>query len=218
MFTMFAGPAQDSAPWSDSGVEGSHRYLKRLWNFAGRHADAVRAARPAAAPSAAAKALRREVHLLLRQISFDYDRLQYNTVVSGAMKLLNALEEAAADDSAAGIAARREGLSVLLRVLYPACPHVTWTLWRDLGYADEFGDLLDAPWPTVDEAALQREAIELVLQVNGKLRGAIVVPADADRHAIEVAARAAPEVARFSAGRTPKKVIVVPGKLVNVVV
>jgi leucyl-tRNA synthetase len=127
MFTMFAGPPQDSAAWSDAGVEGAHRYLRRLWSFAQRHADAVRGAAGAAAgpASPAAKALRREAHLLLKQISFDYDRLQYNTVVSGAMKLLNALEEAASDPGVVSSGALREGLSLLLRVLYPACPHAT---------------------------------------------------------------------------------------------
>ena len=221
MFTMFAGPPQDSAAWSDAGVEGAHRYLKRLWVFAQRHASAVRdaAAGTAAGPSSAAvKSLRRELHLLLGQISFDYERLQYNTVISGAMKLLNALEESRPDGSAASNAALREGLSVLLRVLYPACPHTSWVLWRELGYESELGDLLDAPWPAVDNAALRRDAIELVLQVNGKLRGAIVVPAAADKKAIEAAALASPEFAKFSEGRAAKKVIVVPGKLVNVVV
>ena len=220
MFTMFAGPPQDSAAWSDAGVEGAHRYLKRLWSFAQRHADALRSAPGAAgaASSAATKSLRREVHLLLRQVSFDYDRLQYNTVVSGAMKLLNALEEAASDASVASSGALREGLSVLLRVLYPACPHTTWALWRELGYEQQAGSLLDAPWPQLDETALQRDAIELVLQVNGKLRGSITVPATADKAAIEAAALASPEVAKFGEGRHHKKVIIVPGKLVNVVV
>jgi leucyl-tRNA synthetase len=220
MFTMFAGPPQDSAAWSDAGVEGAHRYLRRLWAFAQRHAEAVRGASGpiTAVASPAAKTLRREAHLLLKQISFDYDRLQYNTVVSGAMKLLNALEEAATDPGVISGGSLREGLSLLLRVLYPACPHTTWVLWRDLGFEAQWGSLLDAPWPEVDEAALQRDAIELVLQVNGKLRGAITVPATAGHGAIEAAALASPEVAKFGEGRHPKKVIVVPGKLVNVVI
>jgi leucyl-tRNA synthetase len=103
-------------------------------------------------------------------------------------------------------------------VLYPACPHATWVLWQELGYAAEWGDLLDAPWPTVDEAALLRDTVELVLQINGKLRGSVSVPAAADKAAIEAAALAAPEVAKFAEGRAPKKVVVVPGRLVNVVV
>jgi len=161
-----------------------------------------------------ARALRFEMHTLLRQVSYDYERMQYNTVVSGAMKMLNALEAGKCSDTAA----QREGYALLLRVLYPACPHITWMLWRELGFAAEHGELLDAPWPQVDEAALVRDQIELVLQVNGKLRGALRVAADAGREAIEAAALASPDFAKFAEGRTPKKIVVVPGRLVNVVV
>jgi len=217
VFTMFAAPPDQSAAWSDSGAEGAFRFLRRLWAFAERHAGRIGAAGDDVAAAGAAKELRREVHSLLRQISHDYDRLQYNTVVSGAMKLLNALDAAPSD--APGIdAVLREGMGVLLRALYPAAPHITHALWSALGYSDRLGDLLDAPWPEVDEAALVQDRIELVLQVNGKLRGAIVVPASADRAAIEAAAIASPDFTRFSEGRPARKVIVVPGRLVNVVV
>ncbi len=200
VFTMFAAPPDQSAAWSDSGAEGAFRFLRRLWAFAERHAGRIRAAGDDVAAAGAAQELRREVHSLLRQISHDYDRLQYNTVVSGAMKLLNALDAAAAD--APGIdAALREGLGVLLRALYPAAPHITHALWSALGYAERLGDLLDAPWPEVDEAALVQDRIELVLQVNGKLRGAIIVPASADKAAIEAAAIASPDFTRFSRGQ-----------------
>lgn len=220
LFTMFAGPPDQSAAWSDSGAEGSYRYLRRLWAYAMRQQAAVQSGAGAstAGGSAGAADLRREVHGLLRQISHDYERLQYNTVVSGAMKLLNALEAAALQDSPADRAALAEGIGILLRVLYPAAPHIAHALWTELGYAARLGDLVDAPWPQVDEGALTRDTIELVLQVNGKLRGAISVPAGADKAAIERAALASAEVAKFSEGRTPKKVIVVPGRLVNVVV
>jgi len=131
--------------------------------------------------------------------------------------MLNTLEGVPGD--AGGAAAFvREGLSILLRVLYPVAPHATWTLWNALPYAAADGDLLDARWPEVDATALQRDEIELVLQVNGKLRGKLVVPANADRAAIESAARVAPEVDKHGGGATVKKVVVVPGKLVNVVV
>ena len=106
----------------------------------------------------------------------------------------------------------------MLRVLYPVIPHTTWALWNDLGFAAAQGDLIDAPWPQVDAAALVQDEIELVLQVNGKLRGKLVVPAKADRDAIETAARASPEVAKHAAGAPVKKVVVVPGRLVNVVI
>jgi leucyl-tRNA synthetase len=219
LFTMFAGPPDQSAAWSDSGAEGSYRYLRRLWNFGVRHADAVRAAgSDFTGLSDAGKELRREVHLLLRQISHDYDRLQYNTVASGAMKLLNALEGAKPTEAPADAAALREGLSVLLRVLYPATPHITYALWGELGFKDALGDLLDTPWPSVDDAALQQSEIELMLQVNGKLRGSIRVAADAGKHTIEHAATHSPDFIKFAEGKRAKKVIIVPGRLVNIVV
>ena len=224
LFTMFAAPPEATLEWNDAAVEGSHRFLKRVWAFGHRlyalHAEATE-------PGDAARKLRREVHLVLQQVNFDYGRMQYNTVVSGAMKLLNALEggigalDPATSDAAAthGMAAvLREGFGILLRVLYPATPHITHALWQVLGYAEAHGELLDAAWPQVDEAALVQDAVELVLQINGKLRGAIRVPATADRAAIEAAALASPDFARFGEGRPAKKVVVVPGRLVNVVV
>ncbi len=218
LFVMFAGSPQDTAVWSDAGAEGGNRFLKRLWTFA--LADAQPAAGAAAGPGnadAVVKAARRDIHLNLRQATDDYERLKYNTVVSATMKMLNTLESVPA--TAAGAAAlRREGLSILLRTLYPVAPHVTWTLWNDLGYAAEHGDLLDAQWPAVDPAALAQDELELVLQVNGKLRGKLVVPASADAAAVEAAARASPEVARHASGAAIRKVVVVPGRLVNVVV
>ena len=217
LFTMFASPPEQTLEWNDAGVEGAHRFLKRVWNFGMKHAEALRAAPSAAAWGDAARSLRREVHSLLKQIHYDYERMQYNTVVSGTMKLLNALESFEPAGDGAG-AAMREGFGILLRALYPACPHITHVLWQQLGYAAELGDLLDAPWPQVDEAALVLDEIELVLQVNGKLRGSLKVPATADKAAIEAAALASPEFARFGEGKPAKKVVVVPGRLVNVVV
>ena len=222
LFTMFAGPPDQSAAWSDSGAEGSYRYLRRLWNFCAKHADAIRGAGAAGTDFTGlgdgAQALRREVHLLLKQISHDYDRLQYNTVVSGAMKLLNALEGASLASAPADAAALREGVGILLRALYPAAPHITHALWHELGFSGAYGGLLDAPWPQVDDAALVQTEIELMLQVNGKLRGSIRVAADAGKHTIEAAALKSPDFIRFADGRRPKKVIVVAGRLVNVVV
>lgn len=211
VFVMFAGPPDQSAAWSDSGAEGAFRFLRRLWAFGVKQ----RARLAAAGAASGTDPLRFEVHTLLKQIGADYDRLQYNTVVSGAMKLLNALEDHAEKASDATL---REGLGILLRTLYPAAPHITFALWRDLGFAAAVGEIVDAPWPVVDEAALAQSEIELMLQVNGKLRGALRVPADADRAAIEAAALATPEFARFGEGKPAKKVVVVPGRLVNVVV
>jgi leucyl-tRNA synthetase len=217
LFVMFASPPEQSLEWSDAGVEGAHRFLKRVWAFGQRHAATIRVAGPmpgAAELPATARTLRHEVHGVLRQVSYDYERMQYNTVVSGAMKLLNALESFKGSDVPAVLA---EAYSILLRVLYPACPHMTDALWRELGYAGAMGDILDAPWPVVEEAALARDEVELVLQVNGKLRGSLTVPAAADRAAIELAALQSPEVERFANGQAVRRVIVVPGRLVNVV-
>jgi leucyl-tRNA synthetase len=222
LFTIFAGPPDQSAAWSDSGAEGAFRYLRRLWAFGVKHEAVLRAAAaaPAAPPASAAgpaRRLRFELHTLLGQISHDFERMQYNTVASGAMKLLNALEGFDDDGSDSAKAALHEGLGILLRTLYPTCPHITQAMWQSLGYADALGDLLDAPWPGVDESALQRDEVELALQINGKLRGTIRVPSAADSRQIEATAVASPEFARFGEGRAPKKVVVVPGRLVNVV-
>ena len=219
VFTMFAGPPDQSAAWSDSGAEGSYRFLRRLWATGVRVQPRLAAAAPSFdGASAAAATLRREMHLLLRQVSHDYDRLQYNTVISGAMKMLNALDDARLADTPADAAVLAESVSLLLRTLYPAAPHIAHALWKDLGFEAKQGEIIDAPWPVVDDAALVQDEIELVLQVGGKLRGAIRVSATADRAAIEAAALASPEFARFSEGKAAKKVVVVPGRLVNVVV
>jgi leucyl-tRNA synthetase len=231
LFVMFASPPEQTLEWNDAGVEGSHRFLKRVWALGAKHEALLKRATAGdlsgAALGAEAKALRREVHLVLKQVSYDYERMQYNTVVSGCMKLLNTLEafepasaEGAADAGSADgdAAALCEGVSVLLRALYPACPHITHGLWTGLGYAARQGELLDAPWPQVDEAALVQDEIELVLQIAGKMRGSIRVPAQANQAMIEAAALASPEFQRFAEGRAPRKVVVVPGRLVNVVV
>ncbi|MBU9184163.1 leucine--tRNA ligase [Burkholderia multivorans] len=216
LFTMFAAPPEQQLEWSGAGVEGASRFLRRVWSFgyANREALASRAGFDAAALGDADKALRREIYSVLKQADFDYQRLQYNTVVSAAMKMLNAIDGA----KSATPAVLREAYGVLLRVLYPVVPHVTYELWKALGYADEFGALLDAPWPKVDEAALEQAEIELVLQVNGKVRGALKVAKDASREAIEAAALADDAFAKFGEGKPAKKIVVVPGRLVNIVV
>jgi leucyl-tRNA synthetase len=220
LFVMFASPPEQTLEWNDAGVEGAHRFVKRVWAFGAKNLSALKGAGKVLQSdlSAEAKALRREVYVILKQISYDYERMQYNTVASGAMKLLNALE-AYKGTTPADLAVLREGYSVLLRGLYPACPHLTHVLWEDLGYAaQEGGDLLDAPWPTVVEEALVQDEVELMLQVNGKLRGSIKVSPSADKAAIEAAALASEDFAKFSEGKAPKKVIVVPGRLINIVV
>ena len=214
LFVMFASPPEQTLEWNDAGVEGANRFLKRVWNFGAKHAEALTRAGPIGKPADdAARALRREIHTVLRQINYDYERMQYNTVASGAMKLLNALEAFKGQAPAV----LREGFGILLRTLYPACPHTTWALWNELGYAAQHGDLLDAPWPQVIESALVQDQIELMLQVNGKLRGSITVPAAASKSFIEHAALAHPDCIKFVDGQSVKRVIVVSGRLVNVV-
>jgi len=222
LYTMFTAPPEATLEWNDAAVEGSYRFLRRVWNFAFKHEATLKAATAgnlsAAKPRKEAADLRREMHVVLKQVSYDYDRMQYNTVVSGCMKLLNALEDFKADGSEGDNAVLCEGMSVLLRMLYPACPHISANLWAELGYAAKSGDLLDTAWPEVDESALQRDELELMLQINGKLRGSVTVSATATKEQIEQAALATEAFIKQANGAAPKKVIVVPGRLVNIVV
>jgi leucyl-tRNA synthetase len=238
LYVMFMGGPEDASVWSDGAVEGAHRFLRRLWYFGADNADTVRYELErrhlwdqsfAGITDANLKEARRSIHLLSRQALFDYERMQYNTVVSASMKLLNTLESMPpgvmalgpegikGDVSSAAGPAMAEGLSILLRVLYPVCPHITHVLWRELGFANAIGELLDARMPAVDEAALLTDEIELALQVNGKLRGTLRVATNADKATIEALALATPEFAKFAEGRPAKKVVVVPGRLVNIV-
>jgi leucyl-tRNA synthetase len=222
LYTMFTAPPEATLEWNDAAVEGSYRFLRRVWNFAHKHEATLKAATAgnlsASKPRKEAADLRREMHVVLKQVSYDYDRMQYNTVVSGCMKLLNALEDFKADGSDGDNAVLCEGVSILLRMLYPACPHISANLWTELGYAAKAGDLLDTAWPEVDESALVRDELELMLQINGKLRGAVTVSATASKEQIEQAALATEAFIKQANGAAPKKVIVVPGRLVNIVV
>ncbi|NDP39780.1 MAG: class I tRNA ligase family protein, partial [Rhodoferax sp.] len=228
LYTMFTAPPEATLEWNDAAVEGSYRFLRRVWNFGVKLSTIDMIAADASTTGAVnlndinfskeAKVLRLEIHTVLKQVDYDYQRMQYNTVVSGAMKMINALENFKATDSSGAQVALIEGFGILLRCLYPATPHITHNLWQDLGYAGTLGELLDAPWPQVDESALLRDEIELMLQINGKLRGAIVVSAGASKVEIELAAMESEVYRKLANGATPKKVIVVPGRLVNLVV
>jgi leucyl-tRNA synthetase len=222
LYTMFTAPPEATLEWNDAAVEGSYRFLRRVWNFAHKHEATLKAATAgnlsAVKPRKEAADLRREMHVVLKQVSYDYERMQYNTVVSGCMKLLNALEDFKADGSHGDNAVLCEGVSILLRMLYPACPHISANLWAELGYAAKAGDLLDTAWPEVDESALVRDELELMLQINGKLRGSVTVSAAASKEQIEQAALATEAFIKQADGAAPKKVIVVPGRLVNIVV
>ncbi len=227
LYTMFTAPPEATLEWNDAAVEGSYRFLRRVWNFGVKLSAMDFVATNASVTGTSslkdvefgkeAKSLRLEIHSVLKQVDYDYERMQYNTVVSGAMKMINALEDFKALESPGAQVALIEGFGILLRCLYPATPHIAHTLWADLGYASRLGDMLDAPWPVVDDGALARDEIELMLQINGKLRGSIVVAANASKDEIESLAIANDMVQKQAAGGAIKRVIVVPGRLVNLV-
>jgi leucyl-tRNA synthetase len=231
LFTMFASPPEQTLEWSDDGVEGASRFLRRLWFYAagrGKTAmdfvsiDQVTKVTDWTAQPSAIRDFRRGIHQSLKQASYDYERMQFNTVVSACMKMLNLIEGFSPGDGviSENVVARAtsEALGVLLRVLYPVTPHITSALWKDLGFIKLHGDLLDASWPLIDKIALEQDEIELVLQVNGKHRGAILVARTAGRADIERLAVENPNAQKHIAGQTVKKVVVVPGRLVNIVV
>jgi len=202
-YIIFASPPTNTLEWSDESVEGSYRFLRRVWDFA------CKFSRAKCSESVDTK-IRYQIHLELKKANDDIERQKFNTVASACMKILNALEELADWD-----ATSREGLSILLRLLSPITPHLCHHLWR----AARFGeDVMQASWPDPDPKALEQDEVELVVQVNGKLRGSIRVPKAADRGAIEGLALANPNVQRFVAGQHVKKVVVVPGRLINLVV
>jgi len=221
-YVMFAGPPAESAVWSDSGAAGVQRFLRKLWSVCRAYLVASEGnpqerfapvEQKALTPKQAA--VRRSVHACLKQALHDYSRIQYNTVVSACMKMLNSIDT---DDARSSTPMAFECIGILLRTLYPIAPHITHALWGELGFTARFGDLLDAPWPEVDEAALQQDEIEVVVQVGGKLRGRVTIPADADETVARDAALADANVQKFVDGKPVRKVIYVPGKLVNLVV
>jgi leucyl-tRNA synthetase len=204
-YVMFASPPTNTLEWSDASVEGSYRFLRRVWTYASRFSHRK------GTPGTASKAARFEIHSLLKQANYDLQKFQFNTVASAGMKILNVLERLPEEDTVTD----EEGMSILIRLLAPITPHLAHHLWRELKFGD---DVMRAPWPEPDPHALEQDEVELVVQVNGKLRGSIRVPKAADRAAIEELARANPNVQRFVAGQHVKKVVVVPGRLVNLVV
>lgn len=234
-YMMFTAPPEQTLEWSDASVEGAARFLRRVWSFAVDHESEIKIGKGHMANlsnldwskiPAAHRAWRKDMHAVLKQANYDLERHQFNTVASAGMKLLNLLEkkpgaiQAGENNDAleSGIAmtgTMAEGMSMLLRLLSPITPHISHQLWIDLGYGT---DMLDAPWPEPDAAALVESETELVVQVNGKKRGDIRVARDADKAVIEAAVLAHPEVQKFMAGQPAKKVVIVPGRLVNVVV
>ena len=197
-------------------MEGAQRFLKRLWKAVADHVNAgpVTLLEPAAL-DALQRALRRQIHETIAKVSDDIGRrYTFNTAVAAVMELLNALTRSD-DVTPQGRAVKQEAYTAITLLLCPMVPHICETLWRELGHAES---VMMARWPRADAAARVRERIELVVQVNGKLRGRVAVAADADRESVANAALAEPNVRRFIEGRAVRKVVVVPGKLVNVVV
>ena len=215
LFSMFAAPPEQSLEWSDSGVEGANRFLKRLWKLAGAHATGEAVADlDAAALDDAQKALRRKTHETIAKVSDDYGRRQtFNTAIAAIMELCNELGKLDTTSNQ-GRAVADEALRAVVLMLNPIVPHICHQLWSVLGGE---GDVLNAPWPLVDESALTRDSIEMVVQVNGKVRAKMEVAAEADKSAVEASALQQDNVQRFLEGVTVRKVIVVPGKLVNIV-
>lgn len=227
LFMMFAAPPELNLEWSDSGVEGAHRYLKRLWTFGFEHRQLITQENQNHklgmsnfdwdTVDSKQRELLRQIYEIVEQAKFDYERMQFNTVVSSSMKLLNLLakvpeSELRQTDIRAHIIYK--GFSMLLRLLAPIVPHITHQLWQDLHYD---GIILNAPWPKTSIAALKVDQIELVVQINGKLRSRIKVPSNAEPKLIETIATQDSKVQNSIADKVIKKIITVPGKLVNIV-
>ncbi len=226
LFILFAAPPEQSLEWNDEGVDGASRFLKRLWKLVVTYLSAVPASDKTPVAdlkktelkktelTSAQKNIRRKLHETIAKVSDDIGRRHtFNTAIAAVMELINEISKVN-DDSEQGAAVAREVIESIVLMLSPIVPHITQQLWNELGYDDL---LVDVPWPVCDESALKRDEIELVVQVNGKLRSKINVSADADNDAIEESAMADEKIVANLAGKTVRKVIVVPGRLVNIV-
>ena len=216
LFSMFAAPPEQSMEWSDSGVAGAYRFLQRLWKAVDGHINAGTPGQlDATNLPQAQKDLRRKTHETIAKVSDDYGRRQtFNTAIAATMELLNEVSKLADRANPQGLAVEREALETAILVLAPIVPHITQSLWHSLGHNDI---PLTSSWPTLDESALVRSSIEIVVQVNGKVRSKLDAPIDAPQKTLEEMALAQDNVQRFLDGITVRKVIVVPNKLVNIV-
>jgi leucyl-tRNA synthetase len=213
LYTMFTAPPDQSLEWSDEGVEGAHRFLKRVWFLAANNADILQQGPgDLSGLDDTHQAARREIHGTLKKALFDFERQQFNTVVSACMTMINVLNKLGGSVSARAVL--HEGVGIVLRLLGPISPHITHHLWKELGYG---ADILDAGLPVVDQAALEQASIQYVVQVNGKVRAKVQVPADANQAAVKAAAQSNENVQRFIGDAQVRKIIVVPNKLVNIV-
>lgn len=216
LFTMFAAPPEQSLEWSDSGVEGAFRFLRRLWKQVATHVNhgPVETCTIASLDDAQ-KTLRRQIHETLRKVTYDMGkRYTFNTAIAANMELLNAVQRFE-DTSLQGRAIRHEALEYMTLMLSPIVPHIAEHLWQHLGHTETVATL---SWPQVDETALFQETIELVVQINGKKRSQVSVPVEADQPTIEATVLADESIRRFIGEQSPKKIIIVPGRLVNIVV
>jgi len=215
LFMMFAAPPEQSLEWSDSALEGAHRFLKRLWRMVSQHVSEGPAGTvDAASLNDAEKALRRKTHQTIAKVSDDVSRrMTFNTAIAAVMELLNDTGKFQPDGDN-GRAVVHEALESAVRLLAPITPHISHELWLALGHEDA---IVDSPWPVADENAMTQDALEIVVQVNGKLRSRLKVPANIDKASLEELARNDEAVQRFTTDKTVHKVIVVPGKLVNIV-
>ena len=217
LFIMFAAPPEQSLEWSDSGVEGAFRFLKRLWKQAYLHCAAGGSTKPLDKQTLTAEqqAVRRSLHLAIQKATDDFGRrYTFNTVIAANMELINTLSKFA-DNTSNGKAIRQEVLEAIVLMLSPIVPHICHQLWLNLGHQQA---VVSASWPEVDATALEQDTLELVLQVNGKLRSKMSVSVNASKDEIETMALNDEHVKRFIEDQPIKKVIVVPKKLVNIVV
>jgi len=216
LFILFAAPPEQSLEWADSGVDGASRFLKRLWKLVHTHVDASQAKShlDVTKLSPEQKNIRRKLHETIAKVTDDIKRrYTFNTAIAAIMELLNDLSKFS-DDSEQGAAVMSEAIEAVVLMLSPIVPHITQQLWQELGHQQQ---IVDIAWPLCDDSALVRDEIELVVQVNGKLRAKINVSANADKDSIEAAALADEKIISNIEGKTVRKVIVVPGRLVNIV-
>jgi leucyl-tRNA synthetase len=216
LYMMFASPPEDTLVWSDAGIEGPAGFLRRLWRAVHEHiSGGIVPAYAGGELAPALRTIRFELHSTIAKVADDYGRRnKYNTVVASVMEFMNVLAKMADGDTVAR-SIRQEGLQAAVLMLSPIAPHICHALWQALKPG---ADVMREPWPKVDESALVQDEIELVLQVNGKLRGHMRAPKTAGREQLEQLALAHDAVTRFTNGQAVKKVVVVPGRLVNVVV
>jgi leucyl-tRNA synthetase len=226
LFSMFAAPPDQNLEWSDSGVEGSFRFLKRLWTLAHENEIIIRKQNQNKDANVTMdwdktdtqqREALRQIYDILEQAKYDYERLQFNTVVSGCMKLFNILAKIPGANSASVDLTpyiMHKGMSFLLRLLAPIAPHITHQLWQDLGYE---GIIINAAWPKASAQLLKIDQIEMVVQINGKLRSRIHAPTDAEAKVVEKIALDDAKVQAAIADKMIKKIITVPGKLINIV-